>query len=115
MLPSARPLTTSWPMWKSESAFLDRTGQFRRLSLVAIDAERMSEIAQAVGLIRNQHAFPVFGCGERVADRRLVAADFFDDRFQQVDRVVIGDGEIVGRDLVFVLYAFRPIQNLWIG
>ena len=35
-------------MRRLESAFLDRASQFRRLPLVAIDAERMGEIAQAV-------------------------------------------------------------------
>src|SRR5581483_2106734 len=109
MLPSARPLTTSWPMRKSESAFLDRASQFRRLALVAIDAERMREIAEAICLVGNQHALPVLGRGERVADGRLVAPDFLDDRFQEIDGVVIGDSEVVGRNLEFVLHALRPI------
>src|ERR1700722_19460326 len=99
MLPSARPLTTSWPMRGSEPAFLDWTGQFRRLALVAIDAERMREVAQRIGLIGDQHAFPIFGGGERITDGRFVAADLFDDRFQEIDGVVIRDGEVVGRDL----------------
>src|ERR1700722_19126282 len=112
MLPSARPLTTSWPMRKSESAFLDRAGQFRRLSLVTVDAKRVCEIAQRIGLIGNQHALPVLGGSQRVANGRFVATDLLDDRFQHVDGVVIGDGEVVGRHFVFVLYALRPIQDL---
>src|SRR5580692_1288977 len=99
MLPSARPLMTSWPMRKSESAFLDGTSQFRRFSLVAVDAKRMCKIAQRIGLIGNQHALPVLGCSERVTNGRLVATDFFDDRFEHVDGVVIRHGEIVGREI----------------
>src|ERR1700728_969986 len=104
MLPSARPLTTSWPMRRSESAFLDRASQLRCLPLVAIDTKRVCEIAEFVGTVGNQHALPVLGGGKSIADRRLVAADFFDDRFQEVDRVVIRDGKVVGRDLVFLLH-----------
>src|SRR5271163_1220058 len=103
MLPSARPLTTSWPMRGSEPAFLDRADQFRRLSLVAVDTERMREIARRIGLVGNQHALPVLGSGERIADRGLVAADLLDDRLEHVNGVVIGDGEVVGRHFVFVL------------
>src|ERR1700722_17112759 len=102
MLPSARPLMTSWPMRGLESAFLDRANQFRRLSLVAVDSERMCEIARRVGLVGNQDALPVLGRGKRIADRGLVAADLLDDRFEHVDGVVIGDGEVVGRHFVFV-------------
>src|SRR5579863_9488771 len=111
MLPSARPLTTSWPMTGSEPVFLDRPDQFRRFALVAIDAKRMRKIAKRIGLISNQHAFPVAGGGERVANGRLVAAHFLDDRFEHVDRVVIRHGEIVGRYFVFVLHALGPIEN----
>src|SRR5580692_4489417 len=115
MLPSARPLTTSWPMRELESAFLDRADEFRRLSLVAVDSERMREIARRVGLVGNQHALPVLGGGERVTDRGLVAADLLDDRFEHVDGVVIGDGEVVGRHLVFVLYALGPVEDFGIA
>src|ERR1700737_910885 len=115
MLPSARPLTTSWPMKGSVSAFFDRTGQFRYLAFVAIDTERVREIAHCIGLVADQHALPVLGSGERIADRRLVAADFFDDRFQHVDRIVIRHREIVGGHLVFVLYMLRPVDYLGLG
>src|ERR1700743_178616 len=97
MLPSARPLTTSWPMRKSESAFLDRPGQFRSLALVAVDTERMREIASPVALVCAQHALPVLGGGECIANGGLVATDFLDDRFEHVDRVIVGDREVVGR------------------
>src|ERR1700722_18550410 len=112
MLPSARPLTMSWPMRRLESAFLDRADQFGRLPLVAVNSQRMREIARRIGLVGNQHAFPVLGGGERVADRGLVAADLLDDRFEHVDGVVIGDGEVVGRYLVFVLHALGPVEDL---
>src|SRR5258705_11592842 len=102
MLPSARPLTTSWPMKRSVSAFRDRAVQYRRLALVAINAERVREIAVRIRRVTDQHALPVLGGGERIADRRLVAADLFDDRFQHVDGVVIRHREIVGGDFVFV-------------
>src|SRR5579871_5212573 len=115
MLPSARPLTTSWPMMGSESAFPDRARQFRGLALVAIDAKRMGEIAETICLVGDQHALPVLGRRKRVADRDLVAADLLDDRFEEIDGVVIGDSEVVGRNLELVLHALGPIQNLWIG
>src|SRR5260370_8401182 len=95
MLPSARPLTTSWPMQGSVSALFDRAGQFGSLALVAIDAERVREVARFVGLVADQHALKIFGGGERIADRSLVAADFLDDRFQHVHRVVIRPREIL--------------------
>src|SRR5437016_13906509 len=100
MLPSASPLTTSWPIENSVPGFLDRPDQLRRLALVAVDAERMGEIALSIGLVADQQPLPVFGGGERVANRRLVAADLLDDRFQHVDGVVIGHREIVRGHLV---------------
>src|SRR5271154_5260253 len=107
MLPSARPLTISWPMRGSVPAFLDRANQLRRLSLVAVNAERMCKVSQRIGLVGYQHALPVLGGGECVANGGFVAADLLDDRFQEIDGVVIGDGEVVGRALIFVLHPFR--------
>src|SRR6266478_5058071 len=103
MLPNARPLTTNWPMKRSVSALFDRAGQFRRLALVAIDTKRMCKIALSIGLVGDEHALPVLGGGQRIADRRFVAADLLDDRLQQVDGVVIRNRKVVGRHFVFVL------------
>src|SRR5260221_10136436 len=100
MLPSASPLTTSWPIESSVSGFLDRPDQLGRLALVAVDAERVGEIAGSVGLIADQQALPILGGGNRIADRRLVAADLLDNQFQHVDGVVIRDREIVRGHLV---------------
>src|ERR1700745_2538521 len=105
MLPSARPLMTSWPMKDLESAFLNRPGKLRCLAFVAVDAERVCEVAPRVRLVVNQHAFPVFGGRQCVTYSRLVAADFFDDRFQHIDGVVVRDGKIVCRYLVFFLHS----------
>src|SRR5229473_8510102 len=114
MLPSARPLTTSWPMKGSVSALFDRAGEFRRLALVAIDAEYMRKIALSVGLVADEHALPVLGGGQRIADRSFVAAYLLDDRLQQVDGVVIRNRKVVGRHFVFVLDALRPVHDLCI-
>src|SRR4030081_2452405 len=107
MLPSARPLTMSWPMKDLESVFLNRPGKLRCLALVAVDAERVCEVAPRVRLVVDQHALPVFGGRQCVTYRRLVAADFLDDRFQHVHGIVVRDGKIVGWYLVFFLHAFR--------
>jgi hypothetical protein len=66
----------SWPMKDLESVFLDRPGKLRCLALVAVDAERVCEVAPRVRLIVDQHAFPIFGGRQRDTYRRLVTADF---------------------------------------
>src|ERR1700730_13675997 len=98
----------------SVPVLFDRANQFRRLALVAIDAERMGKIALGVGLIADQHALPVLGGGQRIADRRFVAADLLDDRFYHVDSVVIRHREIVGWNFIFILDALGPIQDFCI-
>src|SRR3954453_14080574 len=99
MLPSASPLTTSWPIRRSVAVFPDRPDQFRCFALVAINAEGVSEIARTVGLIADQQALPILGGGKCLANSGFVAADLFDDGLQHVDRVVVRDGKIVGRHL----------------
>src|SRR3981081_1217991 len=103
MLPSARPLTTSCPIRRLESTFLDRSDQFGRLALVAIDAEHVGEVTGGTGLIAYQQALPILCRRQRVADRRLVAADLLDDRLQHVNGIVIGDRAIVTRNVALVL------------
>src|ERR1700688_4227895 len=103
MLPSARPLTTSWPMKGSVSAFFDRADQIWRLALVAIDTKRVGQIALGIGLVGDEHAFPVLGGRQRIADRRFIAANLLDDRFQHIDGVVIRNREIVGGHFIFLL------------
>src|SRR5258708_32411760 len=112
MLPSARPLTTSWPMKGSVSAFFDRADQLRRLSLVAIDTKRVGQIALRIGLVGDEHALPVLGGSQRIADRRFIAADLLDDRFQHVDVVVIRRCKIVGGEFVLVLTERPPSAAL---
>src|SRR5882757_2285119 len=115
MLPSARPLMTSWPMRDLESAFLNRPGELRCLALVAVDAERVCEVTLRVRLVVDQHAFPALGGRQCVTYRLLAAADFFDDRFQHISVVVVRDSKVVCRYPVFFLHAFGPIQDFGVG
>jgi hypothetical protein len=63
----------------SEAAFVEGADELRALALVAIDAERMPEVAPLVGGIGDERALPALHLQQRVANGRAIAADLLDD------------------------------------